>query len=70
MFFRIGNTDIASYADDNTQKTRLQMASVKRLKWFPENSLKAKQNKCHFLSSLDINKKFLLPAYILENSDS
>ena len=34
MFFRIGNTDIASYADDNTQKTRLQMASVKRLKWF------------------------------------
>ena len=40
------------------------------LKWFHENALKANQDKCHFLSSLDINTKFLLPACILENSNS
>ena len=32
--------------------------------------MKANQDKCHFLSSLDINTMFLLPACILENSDS
>ena len=30
--------------------------------------MKANQDKCHFLSSLDISTKFLLPACILENS--
>ena len=32
--------------------------------------MKANQDKCHFLSSLDINTKFLPPVCILENSDS
>ena len=32
--------------------------------------MKANQAKCHFLSSLDIITKFLLPAYILKNSNS
>ena len=32
--------------------------------------MKANQDKCHFLSSLNINTKFSLPASILENSDS
>ena len=80
MFFMIDNIDIASYADDNTSysvgknqcylETKLQKASVKLFKWFYENGLKANRDKCHFLSSLDINTKFLLPASILENSDS
>ena len=35
-----------------------------------ENGLKASQEKCHFLSSLDINTKFSLPACMLENSIS
>ena len=80
MFFIIDNIDIASYADDDTfysvgksqceLETKLQKASVKLFKWFHENGLKANQDKCHFLSSLDINTKFSLPACILENSDS
>ena len=80
MFFMVDNIDIACYADNNTPysvgksqcdlETILQKASVKLLKWFHENGLKANQDKCHFLSSLDINTKFLLPACILENSNS
>ena len=80
MFFMVDNVDIASYADDNTPysvgksqcdlETKLQKASVKLFKWFHENGLKANQDKCHFLSRLDINTKFSLPACILENSNS
>ena len=67
MFFMLDNIDIASYADDNTPysvgksqcdpETPLQKASVKLFKWFHENGLKTNQEKCHFLSSLDINIK-------------
>ena len=80
MFFMIDNIDIASYADDNTPysagkgqcdiEAKLQRASVKLFKWFNEIGQKANQDKCHFLSSVDINTKFLLPACILENSSS
>ena len=80
MFFMVDNIDIASYADDNTPysvgksqcdlETKLQKASVKLFKWFHENGLKANQEKCHFLSRLDIDTKFSLPAFILENSNS
>ena len=49
---------------------KLQKASVKLFKWFHENGLKANQDKCHFLSRLNINTKFSLPACILENSNS
>ena len=54
-----------------------QKASVKCFKWFHENGMKADQDKCHFLSSLDITTEFditlhnyKLPACILENSGS
>ena len=80
MFFMIDNIDIASYADDSTLysleksqcdlETKLQRASVKLFKQFHEKGLKANQDKCHFLSNLEINIKFSLPACILENSDS
>ena len=80
MFFMIDNIDIASYADDSTLysleksqcnlETKLRRASVKLFKYFHEKGLKANQDKCHFLSSLEINIKFSLPACILENSDS
>ena len=80
MFFMIDTTDIAGYADDNTpsnvgknnvtKKPKLQKASVTLFKWFHENGMKANQDKCHFLSSLGISTKFLLPACILENSGS
>ena len=32
--------------------------------------MKANQDKCHFLSSLDMNTNFSLPACIVEKSDS
>ena len=80
MFFLIDNIDIASYSDDTTPcsvgksqrdlETKLQKASAKISKWLHENGLEANQDKCHFLSRLDINTKFSLPACMLENSDS
>ena len=48
----------------------MQKTSVKLFKWLHENGLKANQDKCNFLSSLDINTKFSLPASILENLNS
>ena len=77
MFFMIDTIDIASYADDNTYnvgkrqsdlETKLQKVSVKLLKWFHENGMKTNQDKCHFLSSLDIGTRFLLSACMLEKS--
>ena len=80
IFFMIGTINIASYADDNTPysvgknqcdlETKLQKASFKLFKWFHQNCMKANQDKCHFLWSLNISTKFPPPAYILENSDS
>ena len=79
MFFMIDNIDIASYADDNTPysvgKSQCDLKQnckrhLKLFNWFCENCLKANQDKFHFLSSLDIDTKFSLPACILENSDS
>ena len=51
-------------------ETKLQNVSINLFKWFYENGLKANQDKYHFLSSVDIDTKFLLPACILENSNS
>ena len=82
MFFMINNIDIASYTDGNTPysegksqcdlETKLQNALIKLFKWFYENGLinEDNQDKCNFLSSLDIDTKSSLPACILENSDS
>ena len=80
MFFMVDNINIKTYADDNTPysvgksqcdlETKLEKAPVKIFKQFNENGLKANQEKCHFLSSLDINIKFSLLACILENSNS
>lgn len=37
---------------------------------FHENSMKAKQDECHFLTSFGIGTTCLLPACLLENSAS
>ena len=60
MFFMVDNIDIASYADDNTPY------SVGKI----QCDLEAKLKKAFSLLSLEINTKFLLPASILENSNS
>ena len=71
--------DIASHVNDNTPyivgknmwpRNKIQKASVKLFKWFYENGMKANQDKLHFLWSLDISTKFVLPACILKNSGS
>ena len=41
MFFMIDNIDITSYADDKTPYSVGKKASVKLLKWFHGNDLKA-----------------------------
>ena len=51
----IDTIDIVSYADDSTPYGVC---------------MKTNQDKCYFLSSLDISTKFLQRACILENSDS
>ena len=80
MFFMIDNADIASFADDSPSisvgkkhfelQKILEKASAKICIWFHKNGMKTNQDKCHFLSSFGINKKFWLPAYMLENSVS
>ena len=80
IFFMTDTINIANYADDNTPysvgknlcelETKLQKVSVKRFKWFLKKSMKAVQNKCNILSSLDISIKFLLPTCIPEISYS
>ena len=80
MFLMIDTIVIASYANDNTphragknqcdRKTKLRTASVKLFQWFHEKGMKTNQDKCYFLSNLNISTKLLLPASILEKSDS
>ena len=72
--------NIANYADNNTPysvgknicelETKLQKVSVKHFKWFLKKGMKAIQNKCNIMSSLDISIKFLLPTCIPEISNS
>ena len=38
-------------------ENKLEVASSKLFKWFHENDMKANQDKCHFLSTLDITTK-------------
>ena len=62
--FMVDNIDIANYGDDNTpysvgkSQCDLETKLQKRFKWFHENGPKANQQKCHFLSGLNINTKF------------
>ena len=80
MFLSADSVDIASYADDNTPCTigknkqevenKIEIEWLKLFKWFHENSMKANQDKCHFLFSLDIKTELLLPKRLVENSSS
>ena len=81
MLFSISSVDIASYADDNTLYTtgkknkcevekKLQIASVKLFKWFHENGMEANQDKCDFLSNLDLITELKLLNCSFKNSSS
>ena len=49
-------------------RNKITKGITKLFKWFHENSMKANEDICHFVPSLDISTKFSLPACILENS--
>ena len=59
LFLIMENTDIASYADDNTPYTtgnstekviqKLENAAKTLFHWFSDNHMRAKPDKCHFL---------------------
>ena len=59
VFFIMNETEIASYADDNTPYTScqnidnvirtLENDSVRLFKWFSNNQMKANKDKCHLL---------------------
>ena len=61
LFFIHSDTDIASFADDNTPYLSakiveaviesLERDSVSLFRWFENNLLKGKADKCHFLVS-------------------
>ena len=62
MFFIIEDTDIASYADDNTPYViadnidgvikSLEEASEILFKWFNDNLMKINADKCHLLVNI------------------
>ena len=66
MFFIIEDTDIASYADDNTPYViadnidgvikSLEEASEILFKWFNDNLMKINADKCHFSGPILENK--------------
>ena len=67
MFFIIEDTDIASYADDNTPYViadnidgvikSLEEASEILFKWFNDNLMKINVDKCHLLVSTNNTTK-------------
>ena len=62
IFFIMENTDIASYAGDNTLYNtgnsieeviqKLEIASKTLFQWFSDNKLKANPDKCHICMQL------------------
>ena len=62
IFFIMENTDIASYAGDNTPYNtgnsieeviqKLEIASKTLFQWFSDNKLKANPDKCHICMQL------------------
>ena len=65
LFFILNNIDIANYSDDNTPYTSsndvnglikgLEEASKELFKWFDNNLMKNKPDKCHLLVSTNDN---------------
>ena len=80
MFLLLHETDIASYADDNTPYTtgkspsevlnELKSAASKIFDWFNNNAMKANQDKCHLLSSLDPETSISLEMCDIKNTKS
>ena len=73
LFFVIEDTDITSYADDNTPYLTddtiegviksLEEVSKKLLKWFDDNLMKSNADKCHLLVSTNETVKIKVGNY-------
>ena len=80
MFFIIENTDIASYANDNTSYViadnidgvikSLEEASEILFKWFNDNLMKINADKCHLLVSTNNTVKIKIGNFDITNSKS
>ena len=80
LFFIIDHVDLASYGDDNTPYTygkvsnkvleKLECASRNIFEWFFNNAVKANSDRCHFLSSLDMNTKICVSSFDSEITHS
>ena len=78
LFFVIEDTDIASYADDNTLYIiddtvegvikSLEEVSKKLFKWFDDNLMKSNADKCHLLVSTNETMKIQVENYNIANS--
>ena len=78
LFFVIEDTDIASYADDNTPCIiddtvegvikSLEEVSKKLFKWFDDNLTKSNAHKCHLLVSTSETVKIQVGNYNIANS--
>ena len=78
LFFIIENTDIASYADNNTPYIRtddidgviksLEEASATLFKWFSDNLMKSNADKCHLLGSTNNTVKMKIRHFDIANS--
>ena len=78
MFFIIEDTDIASYADDNTPYViadnidgvikSLEEASEILFKWFNDNLMKINADKCHLLVSTNNTIKIKTGHFDITNS--
>ena len=70
-------TDFASYATNNTPYVsagtinevikRLENASVELFKWFPDNLIKANQDKCHLIVSENENISTHIGSFKIKN---
>ena len=78
MFFTIEDTDIASYADDNTPYMSgdtiegliqsLEEVSKKLFKWFDDNLMKSNADKCHLLVNTNESVKITIRDFDINNS--
>ena len=80
LFFIMNDVEFASYADSNTPFfvvddlsdviLKLQNASKTLFKWFNNNQMKAKPDKCHFICSSSVKTNILIENEQIRNSSS
>ena len=78
LFFTVDDTDIASYADDNTPYMTsdtiegliqsLEEVSIKLFKWFDDNLMKSNTDKCHLLVNTNESVKITIRDFDINSS--